>query len=168
MERNEVILSSDDDIDMEVEEKEEEDVKKSNDDLTEVCRPAKEITAQDTVLRRAEMYQEYMKQIQIPSRHGSVVPFTTWQGLAKSLKQLYGQPLHYLTNVLLKQWDQSRLGSDNEHRPLDAIIHPRKAEATIWLMEEVHRLTSSHHHLAKLWLLDPMHHAFVDPIFPRL
>ncbi|PIA31684.1 hypothetical protein AQUCO_04900169v1 [Aquilegia coerulea] len=170
MERNEVILSSDDDIEMEVEveEEEEKDVKKSNNNSIQVYRPAKEITAQGTVIRRAEMYQEYMKQIRIPSRHGSAIPFTTRQGLAKSLKQLYGQPLHYLTNVLLKQWDQSRLGSDNEHQPLDAIIHPRKAEAIIWLMEEVHRLTSSHHHLAKLWLLDPMHHAFVDPIFPHI
>ncbi|OVA15527.1 Protein RDM1 [Macleaya cordata] len=114
------------------------------------------------------MYQEYMKQIPIPSLHASAIPFTTWQGLAQSLKWLYKQPLHYLTNTVLKQWDKSRIGTNNEHLPLDAIIHPRKAEATIWLMEEVHRLTSSHHHLAKLWLSDPMHHAFVDPIIPQI
>jgi hypothetical protein len=114
------------------------------------------------------MYQEYMKQIPIPIHRGSVIPFTTWMGLGKSIKQLYGQPLHYLTNNLLKQWDQMRIGSEDEQRPLDTIIHPCKAEATIWLAEEVHRTTSSHLHLAKLWLFDPMHHAFVDSIFPQL
>nr|DAD19608.1 TPA_asm: hypothetical protein HUJ06_021071 [Nelumbo nucifera] len=120
------------------------------------------------MIRRAEMYQEYMKQIPVPSHRASVIPFTSWQGLGKSIKQLYGQPLHYLTNILLKQWDQSRIGAEDEHCRLDTIIHPCKAEATIWLMEEIHRLTSSHHHIAKLWLLDPMHHAFVDPIFPQI
>lgn len=114
------------------------------------------------------MYQEYMKQIPIPARRGSLIPFSTWMGLGKSLKQLYGQPLHYLTNVQLKQWDQMRINSENEWKPLDTIIHPSKAEANIWLIEEVHRQTSSHHHLAKLWLSDPMHHAFVDSIFPQL
>ncbi|KAF8401731.1 hypothetical protein HHK36_012677 [Tetracentron sinense] len=133
-----------------------------------VDQPTKEEESEGFVIKRAEMYQEYMKQIPIPSLHGSVIPFTTWHGLAKSIKQLYGQPLHYLTNVLLKQWDQSRIGTNDEHLPLDTIIHPCKAEATIWLMEEVHRLTSSHHHLAKLWLSDPMYHGFVDPIFPQL
>lgn len=120
------------------------------------------------LVRRAEMYQEYMKQIPIPTHRGSLIPFSTWQGLAKSLKELYGQPLHYLTNILLKQWDESRIGADDEHKPLDSIIHPSKAEAAIWLMEEAHRLTSSYHHLATLWASDPMHHAFVDPIFHRL
>jgi len=130
--------------------------------------PATEIRSEDALIRRAEMYQEYMKQIPIPIHRGSVIPFTTWMGLGKSIKQLYGQPLHYLTNNLLKQWDQMRIGSEDEHRPLDTIIHPCKAEATIWLTEEVHRRTSSHLHLAKLWLFDPMHHAFVDSIFPQL
>ncbi|KAK9139961.1 hypothetical protein Scep_009642 [Stephania cephalantha] len=128
----------------------------------------REVVSEDAVIRRAEMYQEYMRQIPIPSLHGSLIPFTSWQGLAKSIKQLYGQPLHYQTNVLLKQWDQSRIGTDDEHQPLDTIIHPCKAEATIWLIEQVHRLTTSHHHLAKLWQLDPMHHAFVDSIFPKI
>uniref|UniRef100_A0A0E0LDP9 Uncharacterized protein n=1 Tax=Oryza punctata TaxID=4537 RepID=A0A0E0LDP9_ORYPU len=89
------------------------------------------------------MYQEYMKHIPVPAHRGSVIPCTTWLGLGRSVKQLYKQPLHYLTNVLLKQWDQQRVGSDDEHRPLDAIIHPVKAEALIWITEEVHRLTTS-------------------------
>ncbi|XP_058106192.1 protein RDM1 [Magnolia sinica] len=133
-----------------------------------VVRSVKDVLSEDAAIRRAEMYQEYMKHVPIPNRRGSLIPFKTWQGLAKSLKQLYGQPLHYLTNILLKQWDQARFGTEDEHQPLDTIIHPLKAEATIWLMEEVHRLTSSHHHLAELWASDPMHHAFVDPIFPRM
>ena len=114
------------------------------------------------------MYQEYMKQIPIPTHRGSVVPFMSWTGLGRSIKQMYGQPLHYLTNAQLNQWDRSRIGGEDEDRPLDTIIHPSKAEATIWLLEEVHRRTASHHHVAKLWLSDPMHHAFVDSIFPQL
>lgn len=124
--------------------------------------------AAGVVMKRAEMYQEYMQQISIPTPRGSVIPFTTWMGLAKSIKQLYGQPLHYLTNILLKQWDQLRIGTKDEDRPLDTIIHPCKAEANIWLVEEVHRRTTSPHHMAKLWLADPMYHTFVDSIFPQL
>lgn len=122
----------------------------------------------DLLIRRAAMYQDYMKQIPIPRYRGSVIPFTSWMGLGRSMKQLYGQPLHYLTNVLLKQWDQLRIESEDEYKPLDDIIHPSKAEASIWLVEEVHRNTSSHLHIAKLWKEDPMHHAFVDSIFPTV
>ncbi|XP_052185944.1 trihelix transcription factor ENAP2 isoform X1 [Diospyros lotus] len=120
------------------------------------------------VIRRAQMYQEYMKQLPIPTHRGSLVPFTSWTGLAKSIKLLYGQPLHYLTNIHLMQLDKMRIGSEDEDKPLDIIIHPCKAEASIWLTEEVHRLTTSHHHLAKLWLADPTSHAYTDPIFPKL
>ncbi|KAF2284249.1 hypothetical protein P3X46_027634 [Hevea brasiliensis] len=130
--------------------------------------PTKEMTSEDVLIKRAEMYQEYMRQLPMPARHGSVIPFSSWVGLGKSIKQLYGQPLHYLTNILLKQWDHLRIGSEDEQKPLDITIHPCKAEATIWLVEEIHRRTSSHHHVAKSWLLDPMHHAFVDSIFPQL
>ncbi|KAK7308044.1 hypothetical protein VNO77_41635 [Canavalia gladiata] len=123
---------------------------------------------QDALIRRAEMYQDYMKQIPIPSHRGSVIPFTSWMGLGRSIKQLYGQPLHYLTNTLLKQWDQLRIGSEDEYKPLDNIIHPCKAEATVWLIEEIHRQTSSHFHIADLWKVDPMYSGFVDSIFPTL
>lgn len=118
------------------------------------------------LMRRAEMYQEYMKQIPIPAKRGSVIPFISWQGLGSSLKHLYGQPLHYLTNVLLQAWDQRRVGTEDEPSRFDAIIHPVKAEALIWATEEVHRLTTSAHCLAKLWASDPMYHAYIDPIFP--
>ncbi|KAG6597432.1 Protein RDM1, partial [Cucurbita argyrosperma subsp. sororia] len=130
--------------------------------------PAKEMTSEGMLIKRAEMYQEYMKQIPIPAHRGSVIPFRTWMGLGKSIKQLYEQPLHYLTNIQLKQWDQLRFGSVDEYKPLDTIIHPSKAEATVWLVEEIHRRTSSHHHVAKLWLSDSMHEVYVDSIFPQL
>ncbi|XP_020590654.1 uncharacterized protein LOC110031668 [Phalaenopsis equestris] len=121
------------------------------------------ITSEGTLIRLAGMYQEHMKRIPIPTFSGSVVPFTSWQGLAKSLKQLYGQPLHYLTNTLLKQWDSERLGSDNEQQPLDTVVHPVKAQTLVWLTEELHRLTASPIHLAKLWASDPMYHSHIDP-----
>ncbi|XP_064961070.1 protein RDM1-like isoform X1 [Musa acuminata AAA Group] len=127
---------------------------------------SKDHTSEGALIRRAEMYQEYMGQIPIPAHRGSIIPFTSWQGLAKSVKLLYEQPLHYLTNILLKQWDQSRVGHDDEYRPLDTIIHPSKAEALIWVTEEVHRLTTSHKYLAKLWASDPMYHIYIDPISP--
>ncbi|XP_010511601.1 PREDICTED: protein RDM1-like [Camelina sativa] len=120
-----------------------------------------------SLLRRAEMYQEYMKQVPVPTSRGSLIPFTSWVGLGMSIKQLYRQPLHYLTNVLLQGWDQSRLDTDSEDQALDSIIHPSKAEATIWLVEEIHRITSSPLHIAHLWSSDPMYHSFIDPIFPE-
>lgn len=118
------------------------------------------------LLRKAEMYLEYMKHIPIPECQNSIIPFRSWQGLAKSMKELYGQPLHFLTNFLLRNWDISRFGSEDESQPLDMIIHPAKAEATIWIIEEVHRRTTSHQYLAELWASDPMYHAYIDPIFP--
>ncbi|GKV19642.1 hypothetical protein SLEP1_g29871 [Rubroshorea leprosula] len=130
--------------------------------------PPQDMSPEGLLMKRAELYQEYMKQVPIPTQRGSIIPFTSWMGLGRSIKQLYGQPLHYLTNILLKQWDQLRFGSEDEDRPLDTIIHPCKAEATIWLIEEMHRRTTSSLHIAKLWQSDPMHYAFVDPIFPDL
>ncbi|CAL5187355.1 unnamed protein product [Lathyrus oleraceus] len=127
-----------------------------------------DIDSLEVLTRRAAMYQDYMKQIPIPSNRGSVIPFTSWMGLGKSIKQLYGQPLHYLTNVALKQWDQLRIGSEDEWKPLDDIVHPCKAEASVWLMEEVHRQTSSHFYIANLWKEDPVYSGFVDSIFPKL
>ncbi|XP_042482160.1 protein RDM1-like [Macadamia integrifolia] len=159
------VLSSDDESDSEAANGND---KANTSDKKTIKRPTEENKLEGAMIRRAEMYQEYMKQIQIPSHRASQIPCHSWQGLAKSIKQLYRQPLHYLTNVLLKQWDQSRAGTDNEHQPLDTIIHSCKAEATIWLVEEIHRLTTSHHHLARLWLSEPMYQAYVDPIFPRI
>ncbi|GAB2210239.1 hypothetical protein Droror1_Dr00015501 [Drosera rotundifolia] len=125
-------------------------------------------SSEDPLLRSARMYQEYMNHIPIPNLRGSLIPCNSWLALAKSIKELYQQPLHYLTNKLLKQWDQARLETEDHYKPLDAIIHPVKAELTIWLIEEVHRLTASPHHIAKLWLEEQMYHSFIDPIFPQL
>lgn len=126
------------------------------------------LVASASLVMRAEMYQGYMKELPLPTNRGSVIPFTSWVGLSFSIKQLYGQPLHYLTNVLLQRWDESRLGSDSEYQSLDFIIHPCKAEATVWLVEEIHRLTSSHLLIAQLWGSDPMYHSLIDPIVPKL
>ncbi|KAJ0981668.1 hypothetical protein J5N97_009923 [Dioscorea zingiberensis] len=130
-----------------------------------VSQSSKDLTSEGALIKRAKMYQEYMKSIPIPSYGDSVIPFTSWQGLGRSVKQLYGQPLHYLPNSLLKKWDQSRFACDDVYQPLDTIIHPVKAEALIWVTEELHRLTTSHHYLASLWASDLMYHAHIDPIF---
>ncbi|KAJ8768471.1 hypothetical protein K2173_021624 [Erythroxylum novogranatense] len=144
------------------------EVEKVESRLSSKIGPANELTPEDLLIRRAAMYQEYMKSIPVPTQRGSVIPFSSWVGLGKSIKQLYGQPLHYLTNMLLKQWDEMRVGSNDEHLSLDFMIHPCKAEASIWLVEEIHRRTTSPSHVAKLWLANPMYHAYVDSIFPQL
>nr|XP_043612885.1 protein RDM1-like [Erigeron canadensis]XP_043612886.1 protein RDM1-like [Erigeron canadensis] len=137
-------------------------------DTAVIVSDKKVVVTEELMIRSAKMYQEYMKQIPIPAQRGSVITFTSWSGLAKSMKQLYQQPLHYLTNVRVKEWDQLRGDADIRAEPLDTIIHPCKAETNIWLMEEVHRLTSSYQFLAKLWLADPMYNASIDSVFPQL
>lgn len=118
------------------------------------------------VVKLAEDYQEHMKKIPIPTIRRSDAMFITWHSLANSMKQFYGQPLHYLTYVLVKQWDQSRIGTVDEEKPMDTIIHPSKAESTIWDVEEVHRRCTSHIHLAKLWVSDPEYSAVVGDVIP--
>ncbi|XP_047983617.1 protein RDM1 [Salvia hispanica] len=131
-------------------------------------KPTLELSSEAWLFRRAKSYQEYMKSIPIPIMRGAVIPYISWVGLGASMKQIYEQPLHYLTNIHLKQMDRERLGVEDEDVSLDLIIHPCKAEATIWLMEEIHRQTSSPHHLARVWSADPMYHTFIDAIFPKL
>lgn len=87
-----------------------------------------------------------------------------WQSLAKLLKTSYGQPLHYLTYMLCKEWDRARFGSEDEAKSLDDIYPSTKAEDTIWNVEEIHRLCTSPIHLAQLWLEDPEYHSFVDEV----
>ncbi|KAL6581727.1 RNA-directed DNA methylation 1 [Orobanche minor] len=130
--------------------------------------PPVDLSSEAWLFRRAKSYQEYMNLIPIPTKHGTVIPYTSWTGLGSSIKNIYGQPLHYLTNLHLKRLDQERLGADDVDISLDTIIHPSKAEASIWIVEEVHRLTSSPHYLTKLWADDPFYHAFIDDIFPKL
>ncbi|XP_059288847.1 protein RDM1-like [Lycium ferocissimum] len=133
-----------------------------------IDQPVYDFNSEDSMIRKARMYQEYMQMIPLPTKRGFVTPFTSWAGLAASIKELYGQPLHYLTNIQMKQWDQKRFGADDEDVPLDTIIHPTKAQASIWLIEDVHRRSTSPYYIARLWLADPMYHAHVDPIFPKL
>ncbi|KAL9239116.1 hypothetical protein vseg_013466 [Gypsophila vaccaria] len=159
------LVSSDDDGDMEVDtvpsaQKQSPEAK--------VRQSAVIKSTQGSVLKRAKMYQDYMKNIPIPKERGSVILCNTWMELAKSMKELYGQPLHYLTNVLLQQWDQARFETCDDHQSLDTVIHPLKAESTVWLIEDVHRRTASYHQLSKLWVRDPMYHAFIDPVFPKI
>jgi len=73
------------------------------------------------------MYKECIKVVPIPTERGFIIHFTSWVGLAATMKELYRQPLHYLTNVQIRKFDQMRFGADNEDVPLDTIIDPRKA-----------------------------------------
>ncbi|GKV28444.1 hypothetical protein SLEP1_g37503 [Rubroshorea leprosula] len=102
-----------------------------------------------------------MKQLPIPSPcNDHSIRFRTWQKMAEFVKKKYEQPLHYLTNIQLKQWDES---TGDENRPIAGnIIHPSKAEAIIWGVEEFNRKCSSHLYLAKLWHSDPKYRDFVD------
>lgn len=122
----------------------------------------------ETVIRLAKEYQQKMKHIPIPEtrRPTEDIMFITWHTLTSSMKQAYGQPLHYLTHVLAKQWDRSRSGTDDEEKPMDNIIPQGKAEAIIWGVEEIHRLCTSYSQLAKFWVSDPNFHAFVDEVTP--
>ncbi|TMW88523.1 hypothetical protein EJD97_018441 [Solanum chilense] len=128
------------------------------------------MTDQDlgVILRKAKMYQEYMQMVPIPARKASVIPCNSWTGLAASIKGLYGQPLHYLTNLSVKKWDSLRIGASDEDVPLDILIDPAKAEAGIWCIEEMHKKTTSPYFIARLWHADPMYHANIDEIFPDL
>ncbi|OMO96847.1 Protein RDM1 [Corchorus olitorius] len=126
---------------------------------------------ENEVIKEAEKYQEYMKLLSVPVtvESPSKLPFITWQDLAKSIKQKYGQPLHYLTHNLLKQWDESRANNKNEinNNPIGNVIDPLKAEATLWVVEEFNRQFASHHYIAKLWICDPKYHDFVDSMNPK-
>ncbi|XP_015170462.1 protein RDM1-like [Solanum tuberosum] len=122
----------------------------------------------NVILRKARMYQEYMQMVPLPTRRSSMIPCNSWMGLAASMKELYGQPLHYLTNLSMKQWDRLRIGANDEDVPLDTLIDPAKAEASIWLVEEMHRNTTSPFFIARLWHGDPMYHVYIDAIFPEL
>ncbi|EPS63778.1 hypothetical protein M569_11007, partial [Genlisea aurea] len=120
------------------------------------------------LFRRAKSYQDYMSLIPIPMERGTLLPCQTWWDLGNSLKKMYGQPLHYLTNVHLNYLDRHRIGSKDEHVPLYMTLHPAKAEASLWIIEEAHRKTTSPHHLLKLWQADSGYHRFIDPVFPKL
>ncbi|KAM3326555.1 protein RDM1 [Capsicum chacoense] len=143
------------------------DSKQMNDNFN-IGQGVEELFSEDAILRRAKMYQEYMQMVPMPTEAHSMIPCNSWRGLAASIKTLYGQPLHYLTNLRMKEWDKMRIEADNEDDPLDMLIHPNNAESCIWHLEEVHRRTSSPSYLARLWVADPMYHVYIDAIFPKL
>ncbi|KAK6933182.1 Protein RDM1, plant [Dillenia turbinata] len=116
----------------------------------------------DEIIKHAKLYQRYMKSIQIPDLLKLEIPFATWQDLAQAIKILYKQPLHYLTNVLLEKWDHSRMGTKDDQKPMDEIIHPIKAEELIWMIESIHRSNTDYFYLAGLWVSHPDHQAFID------
>ncbi|MBA0871291.1 hypothetical protein Goshw_023806, partial [Gossypium schwendimanii] len=87
-----------------------------------------------------------MKKFPIPESNSvsvSLEPssFITWKKLGESMKQRYEQPLHYLTQILLKQWDESSgYGINNNNnievmimkkQPIGNVIDPCTAEATV-------------------------------------
>ena len=109
----------------------------------------------EEIMSRAKIYQEYMKKIPIPSPVGNSLECKTWEELAMGMEELYKQPLHYLTYAIVKEWDKSRVGAENEKKPLGQAMNPLLAQATIWFIEQVHRCTTSSQYLANLWLSDP-------------
>ncbi|CAL0318854.1 unnamed protein product [Lupinus luteus] len=118
----------------------------------------------DVLVELATKYQRCMKKRPIPIGRFSNAIAINWEGMAETLERLYGQQLHYLTHMMCKGWDKSRFGSEDEGKPLDAIIDWSDAEDTIWHIEEVHRLLTSPTHLAMLWINDPEHRAYVDEV----
>ncbi|KAG4911882.1 hypothetical protein AAZX31_19G038800 [Glycine max] len=147
--------------------KQGEDEAKRSFSADEVARPfnSKQSVDRDALVKLAKKYQKHMQNKPIPtSRLNKEIMVVNWKGLAKTLERMYGQPLHYLTHKLCKEWDKSRFGSKNEEKPLNAIINWRDAEDTIWKVEAVHRLCTSPIHLAMLWLDDPTYHIFVNEV----
>ncbi|KAK7295736.1 hypothetical protein RJT34_18648 [Clitoria ternatea] len=111
----------------------------------------------------AKKYQNYMRFMPTPRcRITEQIEAVSWENVAEALKKWCGQTLHYLTYKLCKQWDGARVGSEDEEKPLHAIINWRDAEDTIWHIEQIHRLFTSPSHLAMLWLGDPQFNTFVD------
>ncbi|KAG8481028.1 hypothetical protein CXB51_025789 [Gossypium anomalum] len=99
--------------------------------------------------------------------------FITWEKLGESMKQKYKQPLHYLTQILLKQWvESSGNGINNNNievmiikkQPIGNVIDPRTAKATVWVIKIFNRQFVSHHYIAKIWLSDTNYHHFVDDL----
>lgn len=109
-----------------------------------------------------------MKRTPIPKvLQSSELPFITWHGLAKFMRKFHAQPLHYLTYVLTKQWDQSRSsGYQDQETPMNKIIPSSKAVNIIWDIEQVHRVCTSPSHLAKLWSSDPEYLAYANEVLP--
>ncbi|MBA0870815.1 hypothetical protein Goshw_017543, partial [Gossypium schwendimanii] len=115
-----------------------------------------------------------MKKFSIPESNSVYVSlepssFITWEKLGESMKQKYEQPLHYLTQILLKQWDESSGNGINNNnievmilkkQPIGNVIDPHTAEATVRVIENFNKQFVSHHYISKIWLSDPNYHHF--------
>ncbi|XP_057424266.1 protein RDM1-like [Lotus japonicus] len=133
---------------------------------TKVLSDTKADEDQENLEELAKKYQKQIKIMPIPAGRIENGIFFTWEELAKSLRILYGQPIHYLTYKLIKQWDEAMIGNGDEKKALVAMFGFSKAESTIWGVENIHRLTTSPTQLAKLWLEDPNYHAAVAEVLP--
>ncbi|KAJ1443196.1 RDM1 superfamily [Sesbania bispinosa] len=140
--------------------------KLSDDEANQVSTKLFKPKPKDGLVELAKKYQNHMKNIPIPRARLKDNVIVNWQGLANTLKTLYGQPLHYQTLMLCKQWDESRIGSEDEGKPLGAIIDWSNAENAIWNVEEIHRLSTSPIYLAKLWLTNPQYRFYVEEVLP--
>ncbi|KAB2010729.1 hypothetical protein ES319_D10G261700v1 [Gossypium barbadense] len=85
----------------------------------------------------------------------------------------YEQPLHYLTQILLKQLDESSGNGINNNnievmimkkQPISNVIDPRTTKATVRVIENFNKQFVSHHYISKIWLSDPNYHYFVDDL----
>ncbi|KAK5833099.1 hypothetical protein PVK06_016911 [Gossypium arboreum] len=81
--------------------------------------------------------------------------FITWEKLGESMKQKYEQPLHYLTQLLLKQWDESSGNSINNNnvevmvmkkQPIGNVIDPRTVEGIVRVIKNFNRQFVAHHY----------------------
>ncbi|KAL8171575.1 hypothetical protein V2J09_023379 [Rumex salicifolius] len=124
-------------------------------------RVVKSEAEKEEIGREAKAYQEYMEKLAVPEFNETFdAEYNTWEELSKIMEEFYKQPLHYLTITTLKQWDKQRIGTKEENKPLDDIIHLLQAEPTIWYVESVNRLTASSDYLRELWISDPKYREF--------
>ncbi|KAL5732420.1 hypothetical protein ACOSQ2_032112 [Xanthoceras sorbifolium] len=104
--------------------------------------------------------------------------FNASQELGISISEPHEQPLHDIINNTIEKWDKSRIGIEEEIKPIDTIIFlghcfhvidfskhilPTKANTTIiCVVEEFNWLCNSHVQLAKTVALRPNLQIFDD------
>ncbi|KAL5733889.1 hypothetical protein ACOSP7_031750 [Xanthoceras sorbifolium] len=80
--------------------------------------------------------------------------FNASQELGISISEPHEQPLHDIFNNTIEKWDKSRIGTEEEIKPIDTIIF--LADTTIiCVVEEFNWLCNSHVRLAKIVGLRP-------------
>ncbi|KAK7273005.1 hypothetical protein RIF29_14051 [Crotalaria pallida] len=124
------------------------------------------VADREVLLEQATKYQKCMKKWVVPEARLNETVIVNWQSLVKTLRRMYGQPMHYLTIKQCKEWDKSRLGSEDEGKPFESIMKLKDAEETLWHVERVHRRCTSPIYLAMLWRSDPEYLAYVNEVVP--